>query len=195
MNPAKPESARVFFALWPDEHCASRLCTVARDFAARRGGQAMHKETLHLTLAFVGEVSEACLPELIALGRAVAQSMALPEWPPADERDAGLILMNALGYWENRGILWAGSERFAQHPCVLADRLGASLIANGYAITPRPFVPHVTLVRRVTTPPQADELGALKDSPIAWPYHDFVLLRSRRGYHGPAYERLGCWRL
>jgi 2'-5' RNA ligase len=195
MNPAKPESARVFFALWPDEQCAGRLGALARDVAARLGGRAMQKDTLHLTLAFVGEVSEACLPELIALGDAVAQAMASPESTPADERDAGLILVDRLGYWKNQGILWAGSERFPHRPGVLADRLGASLTANGYAVASRPFAPHVTLLRRVTTLPPPDALDALTDGPIAWPYHDFVLLRSRRDQHGPAYERLGCWRL
>lgn len=49
---------RLFFALWPSPAAAERLASAATDAAARLGGRPTRLETLHLTLAFLGEVAD-----------------------------------------------------------------------------------------------------------------------------------------
>lgn len=189
---AKPKSARVFFALWPDEPCASRLSAIAEDCAARLGGRAMPKDALHLTLAFVGAVNEDRLPELMALANATARSMSEA---PADGSARQAIVLDRLACWPDKRILWAGSDCLPLHAGALAKHLVESLVAADYLPAGQTFVAHVTLVRRLQRPPRAEDIDRLRNSPLRWVYRDFVLMRSWPGADRPAYERLGSWRL
>ena len=187
MNPAgKPDVARVFFALSPDERCRHRLFAIAGNFALRFGGKAIAPP--HLTLAFVGAVGVDRLPDLMAAASEVAQTMA-------GAREAGAIVLNRLHCGSSGKMLWATSDRCPESLGELADGLRRSLVARGYVIESRSFFAHVTLVRRITVLPQSCDLDALSDDPVVWPYQDFVLLRSRPGLRGSVYERLGSWGL
>ena len=179
-----PDVGRVFFALSPGERSRRRLFAVANDFAARLGGRPMPKETLHLTLAFVGEVGRYCLPALLAAAGEVAQATA-----------GGSIVLDRLHYHPAGKMLWATSEHCSPPLGALADGLRRSLLARGYTLEPRPFVAHVTLLRRLLLRPLASDLDALKNAPIHWRYRDFVLLRSRPSPCGSVYEPLGSWSL
>ncbi|MBS1229536.1 MAG: 2-5 ligase [Proteobacteria bacterium] len=180
----KPDGARVFFALSPGERCRRRLFAVANDFAARLGGRPMPKETLHLTLVFVGEVGLDRLPGLRAAAGEVAQATA-----------GGSVVLNRLHHHPAGKMLWAASEHCSPPLGALAEGLRRSLLARGFTLEARPFVAHVTLLRRLTVRPPAGDLDALKNVPIRWRYRDFVLLRSRSGPGGSVYEPLGAWTL
>ena len=184
----KTEVARIFFALSPGERCRSRLSAVADDLALRLGGRAMAKETLHLTLAFVGEVRLDRLPELMAVASDVAQSMS-------DASAAGVIVLDRLRYWPSGKMLWATCDHCPPRLGALAGELAGRLLASGDILELRPWLAHVTLLRRIAVLPQDAELDSLKNAPVRWSYRDFVLLRSRPGPGGSAYERLGRWAL
>ena len=184
----KTEVVRVFFALSPGERCRSRLSAVADDLAVRLGGRAMAKETLHLTLAFVGEVRLDRLPELMAVASDVAQSMS-------EASAAELVVLDRLRYWPSGKMLWATCDHCPPRLGALADELAGRLLASGYILELRPWLAHVTLLRRIAALPQDAELDLLKNAPVRWSYRDFVLLRSRPGPGGSAYERLGRWAL
>ena len=70
----------------------------------------------------------------------------------------------------------------------LQGTLAAHLGARGFALEPRPFAPHVTLVRKVARP-----LREVAFEPVAWRVTDFALVRSslRTG----RYETLRRWPL
>lgn len=198
--------AKVFFALWPDEPCADRLGRIGGRLAAELGGRAMRKSTLHLTLAYVGDVGEVGevdganradtagdgrLAGLLALGRAVAEQSRLP---------APLALqLDCLGYWRHNHILWAGCERVPAGLGLLAARLADALRAGGQPlpqISPaRPFAPHVTLVRKLAAVPDARALEALKEAPQPWLCDEFALLASAPTESGAAYRTLASWKL
>lgn len=190
-----PGSANLFFALWPDQGCAGRLSSLAEDFAARLGGRAMQKDTLHLTLAFVGRGKDDCLSDLMALAGEVAEALlgSRREAVSCGAAEVPVISLDRLGCWRAKGILWAASDRLPPQCTILADRLRDGLVARGYVLAPRPFAAHVTLVRRIRVLPAAGELEVLKETPIAWACKDFVLVRSHADRRGPAYERLGAW--
>lgn len=177
--------ARVFFALWPDDECAARLHGLAEESARRFGGRAMRRETLHLTLAFVGEVREEKIPELLQLGDAVSAETA------------GAVLdfsLNRLGVWPQKRILWAGSDDFPPQLEILAEKLLARLNERAFKLPLRPFTPHVTLLRKLGALPDSGVHDALQQTPQAWHASEFVLLRSQRSAAGATYETLASWK-
>lgn len=176
-----PEQARVFFALWPDAAAAAALQTLAQDCAREFGGRAGRCETLHLTLAFVGDVPL----ERLSVLREVAGAVTAP---------AGELCLDRLGFWAHNRILWAGTRAVPPELGQLVRRLGAGLKTAGAAGTAgggRSFVPHVTLVRKLAGP-----VGPLPEwAPVRWVWRSFVLVRSRLSAAGAAYETLGQWPL
>ena len=129
---------RLFFALWPPAALAAALHGQAAELQARWGGRVMRADTLHLTLAFLGQRPEASLQGLEAVAAAVAcrhQTFALAT--------------GALGTFSRSGttrLLWLG---LAPSPALasLAEDLRGRLLASGEALDTKPFHPHVTLAR------------------------------------------------
>ena len=184
----KVESARVFFALSPEEHCRRRLSAIADGLAARCGGRATSQEALHLTLVFVGELPLPRLPDLLAAASDVAQAVG-------EASAAGLFVLDRLRYQPRGKMLWATCADCPPRLSALAAALAARLFAQGLVVELRPWLAHVTLLRRVAVLPSSADLEALRRAPVRWPYRDFVLLRSFPGVAGAGYECLGRWPL
>lgn len=166
---------RVFFAVWPDEAAAKALHGVARAAQKTCRGRLMRRETLHLTLAFLGDVREERLADLRRAADAVAAE-------PFE------MVLDTLGYWKHNRILWAGgvSPRLS----FIAGTLGEGLRAAGFRLDERPFVAHMTLLRdaRCTEPPA---LAA----PVALRVTEFLLVESKLSPDGARYEPIGRWPL
>jgi RNA 2',3'-cyclic 3'-phosphodiesterase len=169
------ESHRLFFAVWPDEAAAKSLHEAAREAHVQCGGRLMRRETLHLTLAFLGE---------IPAGR----------WIDATAAAAGIavapftVTVDRIEYWKHNRILWAGGE--SEPLTALASSLQTGLRAAGFQLETRPFVAHMTLLRDArcpTSPPLA--------APITWPVTEFSLVESKLPAAGPQYEVVGRWPL
>ena len=63
--PAEGEkTARLFFALWPDNEVRRTLDQAGRQLHAACGGRRMRAPNVHLTLVFLGNVEIARLDEL-----------------------------------------------------------------------------------------------------------------------------------
>lgn len=172
-----PEAAaerRVFFALWPPAGVASQLHAAAGAAQAACGGRAMRRETLHITLAFLGGIAA---PRLADAEDAASRTMA-----PAFE-----MTLDRLGYWKHNRILWAGCMVAPAALVDLAGALAARLTSAGFRLDERPFAVHATLLRNAAcaTPPA---LAAT----IRWPVIDFALVES---HGGSRYEVLRRWPL
>ncbi len=173
-RPARAETARVFFALWPPDEIAGRLAAVAVDYSQAAGGRPTRRETIHLTLAFLGDIAVERLPELQRL---------------AGEVDGAAfdLTLDRFGIWQHNRVLWAGC---ATPPLLLdlAGNLKRRLLEADFAVADakRPFVPHVTLVRKLArfdvALPVAEALN--------WPCREFVMVRSRLSAAGSDYELL-----
>lgn len=164
---------RLFFAVWPDAPAAQALHETAREAQRTCGGRLMRRETLHLTLAFLGEIPAARLVDATAVA--------------ADIRfDAFTLTLDRLDYWKHNRILWAGGE--SAPLAALANRLGDGLRAAGFRLEARPFVAHLTLLRDArceSVPPLA--------ASIAWPVSEFTLVESVLTDKGSRYEIVGRW--
>lgn len=168
----------MFFALWPDRTALAILDQAARDAAQRFGGRPTQPKTLHLTLAFIGDVALDRLPALHEAAGHVA-------WQPF------AFTLDRLGFWGHNRILWAGSGRNEPALAGLVRSLVGELQGVGAKVDggSRPFVPHVTLVRKVRENPM--ELPSLPA--VRWECREFALVRSRLTAAGSGYETIGRW--
>ncbi|MFT4171892.1 MAG: RNA 2',3'-cyclic phosphodiesterase [Rhodocyclaceae bacterium] len=163
---------RVFLALWPTAPVLARLRTAAPMHVS---GRHMRADTLHMTLAFIGEVNETdCADIISAVGRVQAPAFTLR--------------LDALGYWANNHILWAGTSRTPEVLSKLAADLRGTLDGIGIPYDRKAFTPHVTLMRNAS----AVVAERLQD-PIEWPIREWRLVRSRPRSIGPHYETLARW--
>lgn len=163
---------RLFFALWPPEPVAERLESEARMLAHRFGGKPTRQETVHVTLAFLGEVADGRLPEIVAAAARVSAA-------PFELR------VDRLGYWRHNRLIWAGCSVVAPELQELADALREQLRAAGIACDEsQRFVPHLTLLRKVGGT-LSEDLPELP--PLAWPCTHFVLVESRQAETGSDY--------
>lgn len=168
---------RVFFALWPPPPTLDRLDGLARALEAHGGGRRMRRDSLHLTLAFIGAVEEDRLPVLAG----AASTVRAP---------AGAFALDTLGHWPHKQIAWAGCHALPSCLRRLSAELADALRAAGFDLEQRPFVPHVTLLRNA----RAGRLLPLGE-PVAWPVERFSLVESHLHPSGAHYRRIADWQL
>ena len=117
----RPETARVFFALWPPPEVARQLSAVADSFAQCAGGRATRQATVHLTLAFIGDVPLERLPDLERAARNV-------------RAEAFDLTLDQFGLWHHNRIFWAGCSVVPPALVELASALSAALQAAGFEV-------------------------------------------------------------
>ncbi|WP_445004822.1 RNA 2',3'-cyclic phosphodiesterase [Halomonas mongoliensis] len=164
---------RLFLALEPPEALRERLGELAHMAHARCGGRRMPDESLHLTLAFLGEVE-------------AAQAAVLVDWvnrlavPPGEWR------LNAWGRFQRPGIVWVGSQAPDTALAALHRRLWSQLEELGITGRPSRYVPHVTLLRRA----ERLETEGLSVPALTWRYHRLELIQSITDARGSHYVSL-----
>lgn len=172
---------RLFFALWPPAALAGRLAAIAQQRADDFGGKPARAETLHLTLAFLGDVAVERLDEL---ARAVAP-LVLP---------AMALRLDRLRVWQHNRLLWAGCAEMPLQLAEFTGRLRTRLAEAGFDgdRSGHGFTPHVTLLRHLQRPPTTDwvEAAALDDLPV-WQADRVLLVASERSAAGAAYRKIG----
>lgn len=173
----RPESRRLFFALWPDAQLRVRLAGLSA-LAARAGGRRVDLANLHLTLAFLGSVDaarQACLC-------AQAAAIRCPRFT---------VQLDRFGYWRSSRVLWLGCS--SDPPLglqTLRARINDGLHRCGMVPEPGPFEAHVSLVRKVDRGPRERTVEA-----VNWPVERFCLVQSHTLPGGAVYDLLDCWPL
>ncbi len=164
------DTARLFFALWPDPDLKSELAAWAKQVAGK--GRPMRRENIHLTLVFLGATDTVLIPELIALAAGV--------------RFAPFILrLDRAAYWKHNRIIWCGPDEEPQALAALVEDLRMRLDAGGIRYDRKAFVSHLTLVR------DAAGLSAVPAwRPLVWETNDFALVASTRVEGRVAYQVL-----
>ena len=172
-RPPNPETARVFFALWPPEEIARQLGGIAAEFAKQAGGRPTRRETIHLTLAFLGDIAVESLPEL----QRVASELRFAAFD---------LKLDRFGLWKHNRLLWAGCG--SPQLIDLANVLQKRLLEAGFSVADakRPFAPHLTLVRKVARLETALPVA----EPLTWRCDSFALVRSQLSPAGSAYRVL-----
>ena len=100
--PGTPPALRLFFALWPAAGEQQALAQASAGAVAGSGGRPIPAGNLHVTLAFLGNVAAARLPQLHALALQLA----------GQPRPASLRLQfRTLEHWPRPQILCARRRR------------------------------------------------------------------------------------
>jgi 2'-5' RNA ligase len=168
---------RLFFALWLPPQAAKVLHTAGRELQKACGGKLTRRETVHLTLVFLGEVEDDKIPLLTSL----AAQVRMP---------AFRVCFDRYGGWKHNRIVWAMPTEIPAALAELVQGLEAGLKQEDFVFDRRPYVPHITLLRRARQRPEAADL------PVAeWEVEEFVLVRSVQSDEGSAYEVIGRWPL
>lgn len=168
---------RLFFALWPSPETAQEIMAWVHDAHVLCGGRMMQAETLHMTLAFLGDTSPERVEQLV---------QAAPAWT----LPTGSMVLQHVGRFDGPRVVWAGPAAYDKGgiPWLAQayDRLWLHLEALGWQRPETVFRPHVSLLRK------ADEgdLAALRRPPITWTPAQCVLVASRPSDSGSYYQVL-----
>jgi RNA 2',3'-cyclic 3'-phosphodiesterase len=169
---------RVFFALWPDEVAGERITALARDVVRRAGCRALRPENIHLTIAFVGDVTADRIAALEAIGAAAARESA-----------PFVLLLDRLGAFRSTGIAWLGTDVPPLPLVHLVDTLRQGLAADRFPVEQRSYRAHVTLARRCSS------VAAATIVPVVWPVERLTLMASELHPAGSRYRELAAWAL
>lgn len=172
-----PSHKRIFFGLWPSLETAAALMNWVRQAHAVCGGRMMTPETLHLTLAFLGQVPSDVADSLAQQAR---------HW----QAPVGRIDLQRFGRFEGPRIVWAGPGRSDNERLpwldALHDALWRRLAPYGFEPEHAVFRPHVSLLRRAGP----GDLSTLACPPLVWRPARCVLVESRPSHEASRYQVL-----
>lgn len=168
---------KVFFAIWLDTYTLTAIESILKRLHATTGGRPMVPEAMHLTLSYVGEVAPERITELIEIGNQV-------------HKNAFQFTINKIACFENPRIAWAGSEQEPEELVLLQAEIDSLVAKAGFPLDPRPFRPHVTLIRNLPAP-----LATIAIQPLIWPVAAFSLVQTSDTASGLPYRVLHAWPL
>jgi 2'-5' RNA ligase len=156
------------------------------------GAKWVEPHNLHLTLQFLGDVSEKQIPGVC---KAVARGAG--EVPPFP------LTIHGAGAFPNFSkprTVWIGAEEGSEQMANLHDRVAFALAELGFRDEERHFQPHLTIGRvkfgKADFPSLAALLRYHKDfSAGAFEVEEAVVFSSRLERGGPIYEKLATARL
>ena len=163
------DQLRHFFALWPDDGTRDRVIELSRRLHADYGGRLVARESLHMTLAFLGETLTSRIPTLEAMGRGITTA------------SFNLALTHA-GGWPG-GIVWLAPGDLPKELAALTVALRVALQSAGFRFDAKRFVPHMTLLRKAHGKP-----AEMAIAPLEFAVRDFVLVRTLPVDSGVRYE-------
>ncbi|TQK06880.1 RNA 2',3'-cyclic phosphodiesterase [Herbaspirillum sp. SJZ107] len=158
---ARPDTARLFLALWPDPAVREALRAWRDAWTWPRGASPVHTDKLHVTLHFLGDLPTARLA-------ALADGFAVPFSPFALRFERGALWHNGIAVLEP-----------SEEPPGLLDlhaRLSQALVGLGLQPEARTYRPHVTMARRA----KGAEVPAGGPA-VHWQVDRYVLVESRGG--------------
>jgi len=180
---------RLFTAVTPPAAALDALdAAVASARPTARGLRWVAREQWHMTLVFLGDVSDDQVDTVAGeLGRVAARHPAMSlslrgsgTFPPQPVRSR---------------VLWAGVDGDTAALTALATDLREAAVALGIPVENRRYVPHVTVARaRITTNLTAPcaRLETLATEP--WQAAEVHLVHSRLGAV-PRYQTIATWKL
>jgi 2'-5' RNA ligase len=173
-----PESKRLFFALELPDETRQDVVRWRAEHLAQDAGRPVAAANLHLTLAFLGEVSAEKQKALEAMAGRITQP--------------GFTLrLDDAGQWLRSRVVWLGCRQSPRGLIQLADMLRAQASRSGCYQSPTPFHPHITLLR------DTSHAVALPPPGFSWsvPVTEFVLYESHFTGGRLRYTPLNRWTL
>lgn len=161
---------RLFYAVNFDDIVKKRLSDIQNALRAQatRGNFTL-VDNLHLTLAFIGEVTQDRSGPL----RQIAETLKITPFE---------LKLQGLGRFRRDGgdILWVGIEENKSLASIY-NKLGGQIAEAGFTVEKRKFTPHLTLIREARLRPEFD-LTAFSGQlePIVTSISKISLMKSER---------------
>lgn len=155
------ESKRLFFALALPDDVQQQIVHWRAAHFADDAGRPVAAANLHLTLAFLGDVSPEKQRALCAMAGRI--------------RQPGFTLtLDDAGQWLRSRVVWLGTRQPPRGLLQLASMLRAQAARSGCYQSPQPFHPHITLWR------DARQAVPIPAPGFRWtfPVNEFVLYES-----------------
>ncbi|MEC5342972.1 RNA 2',3'-cyclic phosphodiesterase [Brenneria populi] len=169
---------RLFFALPLPEKAQREIVRWRAERFPPEAGRPVAAANLHLTLAFLGEVSAQKEQALRTLAGRIGQAEFTLD-------------LNDAGHWPRPGVVWLGCRQAPRGLLQLADLLRSQAARNGCHQSAQPFHPHITLLRGATRP------VALPPADFNWPVamRHFSLYQSLFENGKTRYQTIASWPL
>ncbi|AHG19409.1 2'-5' RNA ligase [Chania multitudinisentens RB-25] len=132
-------SRRLFFALPLPAALQQQVIHWRANAFQPEDGRPVAAANLHLTLAFLGDVS-------------TQKELALKTLAGRIRQTGFNLCLDDLGHWPRPGVVWLGSKRAPRALLQLAELLRSQAARSGCYQSPLPFYPHITLLRAATKP-------------------------------------------
>lgn len=164
----KEESMRLFIAVLLTPEMKTELMRLEREFRKRgASGKLSPEENLHLTLAFIGEEGDF---------HRVSRALSELRFSSFEMRLSGT------GSFGN--LLWAGVARTPDLEA-LAARVRELLKRHGIPCDEKPFLPHITLIKKASHPDRLPE-----PHPVSMTVSRVSLMRSDFCGNGVSYTEI-----
>ena len=175
-QPRKPQ--RLFFALWPSAEVREQLIRISKSVARHSDGKRTQDDNLHITLRFLGSVSEDQLPCI----EQVANSINLKPFE---------LVLDQLVFKKRQEMIWLTTQQPLPTELEgLVSQLETGLQECGFAHEKYTYKPHITLIRKCL---KSKELTV--NANVNWFADAFVLVSSKTWATGVEYSILKEWRL
>ncbi|SQA52799.1 2'-5' RNA ligase [Yersinia pseudotuberculosis] len=130
---------RLFFALTLPDAMQQEIVQWRAGHFSPEAGRPVAAANLHLTLAFLGEVS-------------ATKAQVLQQQAGRIQQAGFSVTLDDIGHWPGSGVIWLGCKNPPRGLLQLAQLLRSQAARSGCYQTPLPFHPHVTLLRNATRP-------------------------------------------
>lgn len=177
INRSKPTLHRVFFALWPDADIRQKIQKQIYPIFDHPQGRKVPKHNWHITLAFLGNVSDdvyTCIQQQADMVSGTSFE----------------INLDTIGHWSRPKVAWLGCNTKPQAIDTLVSSLNEQLFKCGYTPEFKTFQPHMTLMRKVTRKPKSFSFKS-----VTWEVKQFVLVESHVDNTGSTYKVIKKWKL
>ena len=168
--------AKLFFALWPNEEIRTQLENVNHQFR-NKDFRLTKKSNLHITLEFLGEISDDDQRELInKINELHCESFDLE--------------LTRIGWWRKPAILWIVTANIPKPLTSLVKAIKKCVDQQGLNPDQREYNPHVTIARKVK-----QVIVPKETFNIAWHVNSLALVISKSNTGGVEYRVLQDWPL
>jgi 2'-5' RNA ligase len=170
--------SRLFFALDPPKDVRAQIAEVIAQMTPGSSVRArrVRPGRLHLTLAFLGDLSRAQQDAaILAADRVEATSFDL--------------VLDRVGYFPGAHVVWIGPSAIPTGLARLKAELDRELLRFCLPVEPQAYQPHVTCLRGARDMPDVEPFR------IEWQVCQFALMRSPQEPDAEQYEPLNRWAL
>ncbi len=170
------ELRRLFFGITIPPRIQRQLVGWRADHFPPEAGKPVAAASMHMTLAFLGEVSMEKSEKLIQQAGRIKQP-------------AFTLNLDDAGHWPRSKVVWLGTRQPPRRLIQLAELLRSQAARSGCWQSPQPFHPHITLYR------QAASQVKLPPPGFSWsfPVTEFTLFESVVGRGRTRYQPLQSW--